>query len=295
MKKFVASLTFITLTLAATFAVGQTAPSTSYMQSINRAATETTLNASSSVVGPTNPLTLTAVVTYPQNGQVTGNVTFTVENANVVVATYTAPVSANGTATVSPTLPSGTLSLLAAYSGDSNLLGSSSSPITQSVLGDADFDFTLTPISVPQGQDASVPATVTAINGFKGSISFTCASPISSLGCGVAPNALTVPAPVGAVSPSAPGGQFAVNVTTIATTVTHAGLIGVLLLSLGSIKRRRKYLLMLAAATLALTVGCGTGTRYLQTDGTPKGTYAVTVTGTSGSLSHTKTVLVTVN
>ena len=104
----------------------------------------------------------------------TGNVTFTVENANVVVATYTAPVNANGTATVSPTLPSGTLSLLAAYSGDSNLLGSSSSPITQSVLGDADFDFTLTPISVPQGQDASVPATVTAINGFKGSISFTC-------------------------------------------------------------------------------------------------------------------------
>ena len=58
---------------------------------------------------------------------------------------------------------------------------------------------------------------------------------------------------------SAPGGQFAVNVTTIATTVTHAGLIGVLLLSLGSIKQRRKYLLMLAAATLALTVGCGTG------------------------------------
>jgi len=43
-----------------------------------------------------------------------------------------------------------------------------------------------------------------------------------------------------------------------------------------------------------LLTGCGTGTRYVQHDGTPKGTYSITVTGTSGKLSHTQTVLVTV-
>jgi hypothetical protein len=108
------------------------------------------------------------------------------------------------------------------------------------------------------------------------------------------PAVVTVPTPVGLVTASAPGGQASFNVTTIATTVTHASLIGVFVLSLASINRKRKYLLMLAVAMLGLTVGCGTRTRYLQTDGTPKGTYAITVTGASGALSHTKTVLVTV-
>ena len=117
------------------------------MQSINRAATETTLNASSSVVGPTNPLTLTAVVTYPQNGQVTGNVTFTVENANVVVATSTAPVNAtpdDGIANSSEWHPQSSRCLQWKFQPP----WGSTFQITQSVLGDADFDFTLTPITV---------------------------------------------------------------------------------------------------------------------------------------------------
>ena len=59
--------------------------------------------------------------------------------------------------------------------------------------------------------------------------------------------------------------------------------------------RRAYFLALLVAVTLALLLtGCGTGTRYIQQDGTPKGTYSVTVTGTSGTLSHTQTVLVTV-
>ena len=54
-------------------------------------------------------------------------------------------------------------------------------------------------------------------------------------------------------------------------------------------------LLLLASlgGTLALN-GCGTSNRFVQQDGTPPGTYAITVIGTSGTLTHTVTVQVVV-
>ena len=297
MKRLVTALALITLIWAVPQAVGQTvgAPSgLSYVQTIKRAATSTTLNSSSSVVGPTDPLTLTAALSYPTSGQATGNVTFTVDNGSTPVVNYTAPVL-NGVATLGTLLPTGTLSITATYSGDANLLSSSSAAITLTVLGPADFDFSVSPLSVTQGQTGSATTTVTSLNGFHGSITFTCASPITTLGCGFLPTSLAVPTPVGQVNASAPGGSLAFSVTTIATTVERAGLIGVFFLSFMSFGQRRKYFVMLAVATLfVMMVGCGTSTRYLQEDGTPKGTYSVTVTGMSGSLSHTKTVLVTV-
>ena len=72
MKRLVTALALITLIWAVPQAVGQTvgAPSgLSYVQTIKRAATSTTLNSSSSVVGPTDPLTLTAVLSYPTSGR----------------------------------------------------------------------------------------------------------------------------------------------------------------------------------------------------------------------------------
>ncbi len=297
MKRLVTALALITLIWAVPQAVGQTvgAPSgLSYVQTIERAATSTTLNSSSSVVGPTDPLTLTAALSYPTSGQATGNVTFTVDNGSTPVVNYTAPVL-NGVATLGTLLPTGTLSITATYSGDANLLSSSSAAITLTVLGPADFDFSVSPLSVTQGQTGSATTTVTSLNGFHGSITFTCASPITTLGCGFLPTSLAVPTPVGQVNASAPGGSLAFSVTTIATTVERAGLIGFFFLSFMSFGQRRKFFVMLAVATLfVMMVGCGTSTRYLQEDGTPKGTYSVTVTGMSGSLSHTKTVLVTV-
>jgi hypothetical protein len=297
MKRLVTALALITLIWAVPHAVGQTAgtPSgLSYVQTIKRAATSTTLNSSSSVVGPTDPLTLTAVLSYPTSGQATGNVTFAVDNGSTPVGNYTAPVL-NGVATLATLLPTGTLTITATYSGDANLLGSSSAAITLNVLGPADFDFSVSPLSVTQGQTGSATTPVTSLNGFHGSITFTCASPITTLGCGFLPTSLAVPTPVGQVNASAPAGSLAFSVTTIATTVERAGLIGAFFLSFMSFRQRRKYFVMLAVATLfVMMVGCGTSTRYLQEDGTPKGTYSVTVTGMSGSLSHTKTVLVTV-
>ena len=283
----------LTFLLAILQAYGQ-ASGASYQQSISQAATALTVNSSSSVVGLESPPTLSAVISFPNSGQTTGNVTFTVENGSTVIATGTAPVNLTGVATWTPSLPTGTFTIFAAYSGDSNLLGSTSSAISQTVLGPEDFSLSALPVSVAQGQSAAMPVSVTAINGFHGIIAFSCASQSSEVDCGLSPNALMVPAPAAQTTTSASAGNVALSATTFATTVQKAGLFGAFLLSFLSFKRRKR-LVLLGLATLALLlIGCGTGTRYVQHDGTPKGTYSITVTGTSGKLSHTQTVLVTV-
>jgi hypothetical protein len=211
-----------------------------------------------------------------------------------VIATGTAPVNLTGVATWTPSLPTGTFTIFAAYSGDSNLLGSTSPAISQTVLGPEDFSFSVSPFSVAQGQSAATPVSVTAINGFHGTIAFSCASPSPEMDCGLSPNALMVPAPGALTTTSTSAGNVALSATTFATTVQKAGLFGAFLLSFLSFKRRKRLVLQAAVALALLLIGCGTGTRYVQQDGTPKGTYSITVTGTSGKLSHTQTVLVTV-
>jgi large repetitive protein len=287
------ALALLSVLLALPHAYGQMSGA-SYLENINQAPTTLTLNSSSSVVDLETPPMLSAVVSYPKSGQTAGSVTFTVENGSTVVATNTAPVNLTGVATWAPSLPTGTFTIFAVYSGDSNLLGSTSPAISQTVLGPPDFSLSASQFSVAQGQMAATPVTVTAINGFHGTITFSCATPSSEMDCGLTPTSLTVPAPASQASTSAPAGGVALSVTTFMTTVEKAGLIGAFLLSFLSFNRR-KHLALLAALMLALLLtSCGTGTRYVQHDGTPKGTYSVTVTGTSGTLSHTQTVLVTV-
>jgi large repetitive protein len=287
------ALALLTVLLALPHAYGQVSGA-SYLEAINQAPTTLILNSSSSVVDLETPPMLSAVVSYPKSGQTTGSVTFTVENGSTVVATSSTPVDLTGTATWSPSLPSGTFTIFAVYNGDSNLLGSTSPAISQTVLGPPDFSLSVSPFSVAQGQTGATPVTVTALNGFHGTITFSCASPSSEMDCDLSPSVLTVPPPASQATTSASAGNVALSVTTFATSVGKAGLFGAFLLSFLSFKRRKHHAL-LAVATLALLLtGCGTGTRYVQHDGTPKGTYSVTVTGTSGTLSHTQTVLVTV-
>jgi hypothetical protein len=283
----------LTFLLALSHAYGQ-ASGGSYQENISQAPTSVTLNSSSSVVGLESPPTLSAVIAFPSSGQTTGNVTFTVENGSAVVATSTVPVELTGVARWAPSLPTGTFTIVAFYSGDSNLLGSTSPVISQTVLGHEDFSFSASQFSVAQGQSAATPVSVTSINGFHGVIAFSCASPSSEVDCDLVPGSLSVPAPSGPTVPSAPAGDVALDVTTFPTTVEHAGLFGALLLGLLSAGRRKRLVLLGSAMLALLLTGCGTETRYLQHDGTPKGTYSITVTGTSGKLSHTQTVLVTV-
>jgi len=286
------ALALLSVLLSAPIVHGQMSGAT-YLERIDQSPTSVTLNSSSSVVGLVDPLTVSAFVSYPKSGQTTGNVTFTVVNGSAVVATGTAPVNLTGVATWSPSLPSGEFTVFAVYSGDSNLLGSTSQAISQTVLGPADFSFSVSPLSVGQGQTAVTPISVTALNGFHGTIAWSCVSQ-STVDCGFSPSVLNVPLSAAQTTTPASVGNVVLSVTALATTVERAGLLGSFLFSFLSFRRRRHLILPSAVMLTLLLTGCGTGTRYIQRDGTPKGTYSVTVTGTSGKLSHTQTVLVTV-
>ncbi|HTV57698.1 MAG TPA: choice-of-anchor D domain-containing protein [Candidatus Baltobacteraceae bacterium] len=187
---------------------------------------------------------------------------------------------------------------------------SPSSPETASLSGTGqDFTFSVSsPQTVTPGASAQFTMTVTPEGNFAQLITFTCTNSILHSTCQVVPSSFT---PANA------------NPATVMLTVTTTGpassrvvpplhrgnprlyLFGLLTLTFLSflawlagrrtISRRHRfaYLSLLALASLGLAAaiaGCGsTSSRY-----TPAGSYTVTVTATSGGISHSVSAMVTV-
>jgi hypothetical protein len=82
------------------------------------------------------------------------------------------------------------------------------------------------------------------------------------------------------------------------TATSGALFAGIVFLGLPSRRRRTTGLALMLVVFFAAGVGCGGGSSSsggsTQTGGTPAGTYTVTVTGTSGTMTHTTSVVLTV-
>ncbi|MBZ5653054.1 MAG: S53 family serine peptidase [Acidobacteriia bacterium] len=169
-----------------------------------------------------------------------------------------------------------------------------------------------TPVSVASpGQGGTSTVTVTPTNGFVGTVDLACALTPASTTAGVTCN---IPASVSV------NGSSQTASLTISTTAPHvlsgastllpgqhglgwlgassALFAGICFLGVPSRRRRRVagFGLMLLVFFSA-GVGCGGGSSSsgsAKTGGTPAGSYSITVTATSGSLSHTANVAVTV-
>lgn len=210
--------------------------------------------------------------------------------------TATVPVE-SATATWVGVPPTGTDTVVATYPGDGNY-APTSAQTTISALAPAspDFDFTLPSVTIQAGQSFNGSIQVKPLNGFNGTVSFT---------VGQLPQKVTfsIPSPsVELASNDDPSqaNSYAVSfaVGTQATIVASAG--GLLLFGFFGIRRRphrrKPYVLLaiLSAGVVASAVGCA-GDRYMQTNGTPPGTYTIPVTGTSGNLTHTRNLTLIVN
>jgi hypothetical protein len=176
----------------------------------------------------------------------------------------------------------------------------------------ADFTISSQPSSatVNAGTPAQFALTVSAVNGFSQQVSLACAGLPSGAFCDISPNPVT------------PGTNVTLKINTTSrsllppasgepwrpfgspdTMFLFAGVGLALLLFVlvaGSrqpeFRARRPLAALALAITLALfSVACGGGTRTGQTLGTPAGTYQVTVTGTSGTLSNSTTLSLNVN
>ncbi len=219
------------------------------------------------------------------------------------------------------TLPAGVQTLTLTYSGDGNYTGSTGTiQVTGTGTGGgktpnytlAVKDSTLTIAnSSSSNNSGQTTVTLTPVNSFTGSVNFTCAVtgaatqllPTCSLAnpsvnvSGTVTNTLTVTA--------TPPGSAALH-SPIKELEDHwlggSGAVLACLFLFGIPGRRRALeragwqrtlgvLLLIVTAGLA---GCGGGSSNPKSPGTPAGAYTVTVTATSGSITQTATVAVTI-
>jgi hypothetical protein len=153
------------------------------------------LNPSSALPGAL--VTLTATITPGASTVPTGQVTFTLNGkalappASVVQTTTTAysVTTITYTASISTaTLPLGTNSIVATYSGDVNYASSSGTlPVTISPM-----TFTLSPatasVTMTTGQTATASLQVVSLSGYNGFVGLSCTGLPANLTCGFSPN-----------------------------------------------------------------------------------------------------------
>jgi Bacterial Ig-like domain (group 3) len=265
-----------------------------YMQQVQSAEAQLSL---SSNRNPSNIGDGTAVVIKVSGSGLlapSGTITFSAVPVNIVTATtvVSAPVALNssGNADWVFNLAPGTYQIFATYSGDSDYQPSHSNPLTQTVLGPADFTLTLDsgPLTVKQGSTWNGSITATSVNNFNGTVTLTCSggSSVAGVSC-VQGKPLTLSAGGSA--------QFPIQVTTAATSLNViSSSVFMMGFGLASKRRRQKQMTTLSLLCLLLLIaGCG-GIRYEQTDGTPRGDYKMNFTGQSGSLSHAVSFVVSV-
>ncbi len=186
-----------------------------------------------------------------------------------------------------------------------------------------DFSLSSTPTSatVTAGGSATYKLSITPANGFNKTIALSCTGAPALATCSVSPPSVspngtsaataTVTLTTTAPTMTAPRGPFAlppfVSVPPRNLWITFAALLLLVVAASWARRggdhrsplqvRRRKLALALALATVLVWVGCGggPGPTVTHSSGTPAGTYALTLTGSSGSLSNSTTVSVTVN
>ncbi len=280
---------------------------------VAKAATSASVTSNANPVFVQNSITLTADVTSTA-GTPTGTVTFL--DGTTPIGTGT--LSGGTTTLITSNLTAGTHSITVAYGGDTNFAVTASSALTQ-VVEDFTLSFSTTSATVQPGGSAVFKFTVTPVNGttFPASISLIASglpsgvtynfSPTSlAEGAGATPVTLTISIPQAQASTRPvtrqPGSQLASNGRSssgggsLASRLAGISLALLLLPFVGRLRRAGKRfsrmlpILLLLIAGLAAAVGLsGCIGRF----GPPQ-IYTVTVTATSGTLSHTSNVTLTV-
>ncbi len=180
--------------------------------------TTTTLTSTlSSVVAvpPGTSATLTATIASNlMSGKPTGTITFS--TGTTVLATV--GVNNSGVATLTTTtLPTGTYSIVATYSGDSGFAGSTSNPVTVSVLAPT-YVLSNTPsaLTVTTPGSASTTFVVTPISGYTGGVDMSCSGLPANTQCSFTPGVVYFTNIANGTATITPGPQ------TITLTVTTA-------------------------------------------------------------------------
>jgi hypothetical protein len=277
---------------------------------ITQAATTTTATVTSNPQG-TGAIFTATVASGSYGNPPSGTMTFVSGSTQLASAPVSGGVnSSNNTAMASVNLTDtqladGQYNVVATFSGDTNYAGSSAIPIGLNLQPDFALSLSANTLNVSApGGSAFALLTVTALDGFNGAFSFAPAS------CSGLPAQSSCKFSVASFNGSGTT-QVAISTTGPTQTAQSGGtgtrpswhwtnglallVAGIFLAGVPARKSGRKVRLMgLLLPLLLLLPSCGGGSGgggggHITNPGTPAGTYAVTVTVASGSLSHTAT------
>jgi hypothetical protein len=136
------------------------------LQTVTKANSTTTLSSSAnpSLVGQSVTFTATVLPVSPASGQVTGTVTFTLDGTTTLgTAPLTGTTASVNTASAGVTISTGSHTITAKYNGDTNTIGSNSSPLSQIVKANTTTALTVSPSQSVVGQSVTFTATVTPV------------------------------------------------------------------------------------------------------------------------------------
>jgi hypothetical protein len=264
---------------------------------ITQAPTTTVVALSNSSANPNQTVTLTANVVSTTTGTPTGSVTFFDNGAPVRTATV-----AGGVATSTAIFASGSHTITAAYSGDTNFLASLSGG-TGVGVSVPQLDFTLTgpaTAMLTTGSQVILAYAVTPTYGtYPGPVSFAVSGLPDRASYQLSQTVIGASAGPQTVSMTVTGPPVISQVVPASRVPWSLALFLVPLLGTRRMRRTTRgagrTLLMLAillatAAGMSGLMGCGSG--YV---GPATKAYTVTVTATSGSVQHSSTLTLTVN
>lgn len=224
---------------------------------------------------------------------------------------YSSTTDANGNVVLQASLtfvPPGNVSIAATYNGDANYPAAGGGGLTDITVTGSDFALipSTSSLNVTPGGGGTVSIFIAGQSNYAGTISFSGSScnglpaettcnfnPLTIVGAGNTLIGINTTAPH---TLSSYQKHLRTQVWAFAAGMPFAVLV---LIGFPSWNRRRNGMRLLLMGALLIGVGCGGGSNNsggggggggVQTDpGTPAGSYTITVTGTSGTLSHTAT------
>ena len=271
--------------------------------------TTTTLSSSATNANFGDTITFTASVQGGMGSPPTGMVTFLDGSSTLGTGTLS-----NGVATFSTaSLTIGTHTITAQYGGDSNFLGSTSAPLTETISsgGNQTFIISINPavVDVNQGSSGMATVTVSPGGGFNQQITFVCSNLPLYAACTFDPPTVT---PDGSNKPVTSTVTITTGTTKALLTwpvlhphsgspanllaVFSVGLLGLVQLKQRRVKANRRgakfiatwSLFLLGLAGCLWLVACG-GSGSNANTATPKGQTIVTVAGSTSTGAQTTT------
>jgi hypothetical protein len=267
-------------------------------------ATTTALAASATSAVSGTSITLTATVTAA-SGSTTPAGTVTFLDGATTLGTGT--LNASGVATyATSSLAVGTHSITASFAATTSFSASTSTAVsvTISAVIPPSFALSISPASgtVGEGSAISTTITITPAGGFLQAVTLTCSGAPANATCAISPTLVT-PKNADAVTATL---AVQTQVSAMSARNSLSGdakepvvlLSGAALLGCTLLRRRRKswWFVQIGLSLVLLAAGAFTGcSSPYNANPTPKGTYSITVAGTSGATTQTATYSVTVN